>query len=77
MRLEVAAEEFQTLSGLAAAPILKAVGDDPYCVDAAGAIHRYDHERNTLEPAAMDFWALLDREVGELKTRKLRKAAQS
>lgn len=76
MRLDHAAEQFQQMSGLTAAPILQIVGDrDVYCVDAAGSIMRYEHDRNRLSPVQMDFWGVLDHEVAELRARKLRKVA--
>lgn len=71
MRLDVAAEAFQRDTELAAAPILRIVGDaNLYCVDPTGAIVRFDHETNELEPVKMNFWQLLEHETSELRARK-------
>jgi len=78
MRLDYVAEEFQKSTGHKCAPILRLVGDaDMYCVDASGCIVRYDHETNLLSPQTIDFWALFEREVEELKKRKNQKIAQA
>lgn len=71
MRLDIAAETFQNDTGLAAAPILRIVGDaDLYCVDPNGAIVRFDHETNELEPVNMSFWQVFEHEAAELRARK-------
>lgn len=71
MRLDAAAEKFQTETGLAAAPVLRVVGDaDLYCVDPGGAIVRFDHESNELEPVNKNFWQVLEHETSELRARK-------
>ena len=76
MRLDAAAETFQRDTELAAAPILRIVGDaNLYCVDAVGAIVRFDHETNELEQVKMNFWQLLEHETSELRARKDRKAS--
>ena len=74
MRLGDAALSFQKKTGLKAAPVLRIVGDvDLYCVDSEGRIVRFRHEESKLEPMALTFWELLDREIGELAKRKARK----
>jgi hypothetical protein len=74
MRLDCAAESFQKGTGLVAAPVLKIVGDaNVYCVDPEGRLVRFDHDENNLEPVALDFWHLLEREIVELHARKVRK----
>ncbi len=76
MRLDGAAASFRQRSGLAAAPILKIVGDaDVYCVDAGAQILRYDHELNELTPANKSFWEIFEYEIAELAARKERKKA--
>jgi hypothetical protein len=76
MRLDFAAQTFQANSSLAAAPVLRVVGDaNLYCVNAGGEIVRFDHETNELEPVNMTFWQLLDHEVAALRSRKDRKVA--
>ena len=74
MRLDIAAQRFQSDTGIPAAPILRVVGDaNVYCVDAAGAIVRFDHETNQVDHVKMNFWQLLERETAELRSRKDRK----
>jgi hypothetical protein len=74
MRLDTVAEEFEKMSGLKAAPILRIVGDaNVYCATDTATIVRYNHEINKLEPVPGDFWQVLDREVRELRERKDRK----
>lgn len=76
MRLDAAAESFQSDTGLAAAPILRIVGDaNRYCVDGVGAIVRFNHETNELEPVNMNFWQVLEHETAELRARKDRKVS--
>jgi hypothetical protein len=71
MRLEIAGKEFIEETGIKAVPILKIIGDaDLYCADANGKIVKYNHEENTAEETEMDFWELLEKELGELKNRK-------
>jgi hypothetical protein len=71
MRLDFAAETFQRDTGLSAAPVLRVVGDaNLYCVDPNGAIVRFDHETNELEPVSMNFWQVLEHEISELRARK-------
>lgn len=78
MRLDHAVESFQRQTGLAAAPILRIVGDaDLYCVDKNGTILQFRHEENSLEAVPLDFWQLFDREVSELRKRKDRKRANA
>jgi hypothetical protein len=75
MRLDVAAESFQAETSLAAAPVLRVVGDaNLYCVDAQGAMVRFDHETNALEPVSMNFWQVLEHEASDLRERKDRKS---
>jgi hypothetical protein len=75
MRLDFAAASFQKRTGLPAAPILRRVGDaNLFCVDAKGKLLQFDHEENTLDPVDLNFWGLFEREVADLKTRKIRKA---
>ena len=77
MRLDVVAEQFQSETGLRAAPILKLKGDaNLFCVDEAGSILGYDHELNTLSPSGIGFWDLFEREVTELVGRKNRLVEQ-
>ena len=77
MRLDHAAETFRARTGLVAAPVLKVVGDaDVYCVDAHGALCRFDHEANELCPVEGDYWSILEREIAELRARKDRKRAE-
>ena len=74
MRLDKAAESFRSETSLVAAPILSVVGvANLYCVDPMGSICEWEHETNELEPIALDFWALLERELFELHARKVRK----
>jgi hypothetical protein len=76
MRLDMAAKIFQADSGLAAAPVLRVVGDaDLYCVDGKGDIVRFDHETNELKPVKMTFWQVLEHETSELRKRKDQKVA--
>jgi hypothetical protein len=78
MRLDHVAEEFQKDSGHKCVPILRIVGDaNVYCVDANGSIAKWDHETNELTPEAGDFWSVFEREVEELKGRKIRKAEKA
>lgn len=71
MRLDAAAQSFQRDTGHRVAPILRIVGNaNLYCVNADGAIVRFDHETDELEPVAMDFWRLLEHETSELRARK-------
>jgi hypothetical protein len=73
MKLAVAAEEFRA-QGLAAAPILRIVGDrDVYCTTADGSIVQFQHETGELERFDGDFWRLLEREIRDLHERKVRK----
>ncbi|AKF04462.1 hypothetical protein [Sandaracinus amylolyticus] len=74
MRLDHAAERFRAKTGLDAAPVLRIEGDaNVYCIDARGALCRFHHELNRLEPVEGDYWSLLDRELRELRERKDRK----
>ena len=74
MRLDHAADSFQKGTGLVAAPVLKVVGDaDLYCIAADGRLVRFIHDENNLEPVALNFWQLLDREIAELHARKVQK----
>jgi len=76
--LDYVARGFQKGSGLRCVPILQVVGDaNFYCVDANGSIVRYDHETNELSAENGDFWSIFEREVAELKSRKVRKKAGS
>jgi hypothetical protein len=76
MRLDFAARGFQAHTGLQYAPVIQIVGDaDLYCVDKSGAMARYNHETNEMSPEAGDFWTVFEREIAELKSRKLRKVA--
>jgi hypothetical protein len=76
MRLDYVARNFQEGSGLQCVPILQVVGDaNYYCVDMNGAIVRYDHETNGLSVETGDFWSIFEREIVELKSRKVRKNA--
>jgi hypothetical protein len=78
MRLDVAAETFQSDTGLSAAPVLRIVGDaNLYCVDPSGAIVRFDHETNDVEPVGMNFWQVLEHETSELRARKDKKATDT
>jgi hypothetical protein len=75
MRLDAVTYNFQEATGHIAAPILKIIGDaDVYCVTNEGGIARYNHETNELDPETVGFWALFEREVKELKERKVSKA---
>lgn len=77
MRLDFVTPAFQERTGLQCAPILKIVDDDDvYVVDESGAIARYRHETNDLTPETRDFWIVLEREITELKNRKIRKLAE-
>jgi hypothetical protein len=74
MRLEHVAAKFQEETGLICAPILRIVGDaDVYCVDKYGRIVQYDHETNEISRQSIDFWTLFEREIEELKKRKIKK----
>ena len=74
MRLDFVAERFQKNTGYKCAPVLQIIGDaDVYCVDSSGALVRYDHESNALIPEADDFWVIFEREVEQLKNRKMQK----
>jgi len=74
MRLDSAAESFQKTTGLAAAPILKVVGNaDCCCVNGEGHLFQFNHEENSLQPVALNFWQLLEQEMAELNDRKERK----
>jgi hypothetical protein len=76
MRLDHAAETFRAETKLHAVPVLKIEGDaDLFCVDAKGALCQFRHETNELEPVEGDYWALLEREVAQLRKRKDRKKA--
>ena len=76
MRLDFVTREFQHATGLRCAPILQIIGDaNVYCVVESSAIARYDHETNELSPETVDFWAVLEREIAELKSRKIRKVS--
>jgi hypothetical protein len=78
MRLDAAAEELRNDTGLKAAPILKVVGDaDVYCASPSGAIVRFRHETEELEPVKLGFWQLLEEEIRELRARKDKKRAGS
>ena len=78
MRLDGAAQAFQSETGLSAAPILRVVGDaNLFCVNAAGTIVRFNHETNDLEKVAMNFWQLLEHEASELRARKNRKVGRT
>lgn len=73
MRLDVAGRQFQAQTGLAAAPILKVIGDaDVFCVNKRGSLLAYNHEENSLSSTGTDFWELFEREVLELVERKNR-----
>jgi hypothetical protein len=71
MRLEFAGKQFSEKTGIKAVPILNIIGDaNVYCINEKGKIVRYDHEKNKLEEANMNFWELLEKEIGALKERK-------
>jgi hypothetical protein len=76
MRLDAAATTFQEKTDLPAAPILRLVGDaNLYCVDANGAIVRFDHETGELQPVKLNFWQVFEHETSELLKRKKQKTA--
>jgi hypothetical protein len=76
MRLDAAAEAFQQDTGLAAAPILRVVGDaDLYCVNASAAIVRFNHETGEFRSVGMNFWQVLEHETKELRARKDQKVS--
>ena len=78
MRLDFVAAKFQATTGLAAAPVLQIVGNaDIFCVDSEGHILAFDHETNTLELLNLSFWELFEREITELKDRKVKKVSGS
>jgi len=77
MRLDTAAESFRQ-QGLAAAPILRVVGDaDVYCATPSGGIARFQHETGELKPFQGGFWQLFEQEISALRDRKMRKLASA
>jgi hypothetical protein len=74
MSIRQGRETFQQQSGLDAVPCLRVIGDaDVYCFDARGAVVRWHHETDELEPQRKTFAEIFAHELAELKSRKERK----
>jgi len=76
MNMETAAADFRQDGAQQAAPFLKIIGDpDFYCFDQSGAIVRWNHETDELEPVDQTFFQLLEEEIKNLRDRKEQKKA--
>lgn len=70
--------KFRESSGLPLVPCLKLIGSaDRYCFDESGHIGQWDHETNVFTREKKSFFEVLDRELGELKSRKNRKVVDA
>lgn len=74
MDLRANTTSFRSETGSLLVPCLKVIGDaDIYCFDATGRVGRWDHETNEVAYRGESFFEILDRELGELQERKMRK----